>query len=47
MAEIVDLLQGRFPRRAFARHYLKVEDVKELVAQVLAVTATMESSLLS
>jgi len=38
LAEYVDLLQGRIPKSVFARHYLKVEDVKELVKQALAVT---------
>jgi len=47
ISEYIDLLQGRIPKSVFAKHYLKVEDVKELVAQVLAVTAIMESSLLS
>jgi hypothetical protein len=47
LAEYVDLIQGRIPKSVFARHYLKVEDLKMLVKQVLAVTATMESSLLS
>jgi intergrase/recombinase len=47
LAEYIDLLQGRIPKSVFARHYLKVEDVKELVQMVNAVTATIESSLLS
>ena len=47
LAEYIDLLQGRIPKSVFCRHYLKVEDMKELVNQVLAVTATIESSLLS
>jgi intergrase/recombinase len=47
LAEYIDLLQGRIPKSVFARHYLKVEDVKELVGQVLAVTAKIESSLLA
>jgi intergrase/recombinase len=47
ISEYIDLLQGRIPKSVFARHYLKVEDVKELVTQVLAVTATIESNLLS
>ena len=46
LAEYIDLLQGRIPKSVFARHYLKVEDVKELVVQVLAVTSVMENSLL-
>jgi intergrase/recombinase len=45
IAELVDLLQGRIPKSVFARHYLKVEDVKALVTQVLAVTAKLEESL--
>jgi intergrase/recombinase len=47
LAEYIDLLQGRIPKSVFARHYLKVEDVRELVNKVNAITATMESSLLS
>lgn len=47
LAEYVDLLQGRIPRSVFARHYLKIGSVKELVQKVDAVTATIESSLLS
>jgi len=46
LAEYVDLLQGRIPKSVFARHYLKVEDVKELVKQVNAVITTIENSLL-
>ena len=38
LAEYVDLIQGRIPKSVFARHYLKVEDLKKLVTQVLAVT---------
>jgi len=40
-------LEGGIPKSVFARHYLKVEDLKELAAQVIAVTINMESSLLS
>ncbi len=47
LAEYIDLLQGRIPKSVFARHYLKIESIKELVKQVLAVTATVESGLLS
>jgi intergrase/recombinase len=47
LAEYIDLLQGRIPKSVFARHYLKVEDVKELVQKVNAVTATIESNLFS
>jgi intergrase/recombinase len=47
LAEYIDLLQGRIPKSVFARHYLKVEDVKELVQEVNAVTNKIESSLLS
>ncbi len=46
LAEYIDLFQGRIPKSVFARHYLKVEDAKKLVAQVIAVTAKMEVSLL-
>jgi intergrase/recombinase len=42
LAEYIDLLQGRIPKSIFARHYLKVKDVDELVYKVNAVTATME-----
>jgi len=47
LAEFVDLIQGRIPKSVFARHYLKIEDLRELVSQVLAVTSTMERDLLS
>jgi hypothetical protein len=47
VAELVDLLQGRIPRSVFARHYLKVGDLKALVSQVLAVTSMIERDLLS
>jgi intergrase/recombinase len=47
ISEYIDLLQGRIPKSVFARHYLKVDDFKALVSQVLAVTANLESSLLS
>ena len=46
LAEYIDLLQGRIPKSVFARHYLKVEDVKEPVRKVNAVTATIDNSLL-
>ena len=46
LAEYVDLLQGRIPKSVFARHYLKVEDVKELVQKVNHSTNRMEISLL-
>jgi intergrase/recombinase len=46
LAEYVDLLQGRIPKSVFARHYLKLESIKELVAQVNSVTASIENSLL-
>jgi intergrase/recombinase len=47
ISEYIDLIQGRIPRSVFARHYLKVENLKELVSQVLAVTAKLEESLTS
>jgi hypothetical protein len=31
----------------FARHYLKVEDVRDLMIKVLAITENLERSLLS
>ncbi len=45
LAEYVDLVQGRIPKSVFARHYLKIEDLRELVSKVNAVTATIEESL--
>jgi intergrase/recombinase len=36
LAEYIELLQGRIPKSVFARHYLKVEDVRELVKKVTA-----------
>ncbi len=47
LSEYIDLLQGRIPKSVFAKHYLKIESVKELVRKVNAVTATIESNLLS
>ena len=47
LAEYIDLLQGRIPKSVFARHYLKVEDVKGLVAQVLDVTENLVNTLIS
>jgi len=47
ISEYIDLIQGRIPRSVFARHYLKVDDFKALVAQVLAVTENLESNLIS
>ena len=47
LAEYVDLLQGRIPKSVFARHYLKVEDVKKLVLQVLAKTENLEKTLIA
>jgi len=47
LAEYIDLLQGRIPKSVFARHYLKVEDIKEIAYKVLALTAIMESRLLA
>ena len=47
LAEYIDLLQGRIPKSVFAKHYLKIESIKELGQKVNAVTATIESSLLS
>jgi hypothetical protein len=47
LAEYIDLLQGRIPKSVFARHYLKVENIKELVEEVIAVTATLESEIVS
>ena len=42
LAEYIDLLQGRIPKSVFARHYLKVEDVKELVKKVTVETEKLE-----
>ena len=47
VAEYIDLLQGRIPKSVFAKHYLKIESIKEPVQKVNAVTATIEDSLLS
>ena len=47
ISEYIDLLQGRIPKSVFARHYLKIEDLKTLVSDVLAVTSTMERDLFS
>ena len=47
LAEYIDLLQGRIPKSVFARHYLKVESIKELVHSVNAVAATTDRKLLS
>jgi len=46
LAEYIDLLQGRIPKSVFARHYLKIEDVKELAGQVRASTENLGKSLL-
>jgi hypothetical protein len=35
LTEYVDLLQGRIPKSVFARNYLKVGDLKELVKTVI------------
>jgi intergrase/recombinase len=47
ISEYIDLIQGRIPRSVFAKHYLKVDDFKALVSQVLAVTENLERDLLS
>jgi intergrase/recombinase len=47
LAEYIDLLQGRIPKSVFAKHYLKIESIKELVQKVNDVTATIERNLLS
>lgn len=47
LAEYIDLLQGRIPKSVFARHYLKVEDIKELAKQVAVITCAIEKDLLS
>jgi hypothetical protein len=47
LSEYIDLLQGRIPKSVFARHYLKVDDFKTLVAKVNAVTENLEKELLS
>jgi intergrase/recombinase len=47
LAEYIDLLQGRIPKSVFAKHYLKIDSIKELVKKVNAVTVTIESRLLS
>jgi intergrase/recombinase len=45
ISELIDLLQGRIPKSVFARHYLKVEDVKELVCTLNAITRNLEEDL--
>ncbi|MDD3792467.1 MAG: hypothetical protein PHY74_04990 [Candidatus Bathyarchaeota archaeon] len=45
ISEYIDLLQEKIPKSVFARHYLKIEDLKNLSQQVLAVTETIESEL--
>jgi len=47
MTEYIDLLQGRIPKSVFAENYLKVEDVKQLSRQVLAVNAKIERDIIS
>lgn len=47
LTEYIDLIQGRIPKSVFARHYLRVEDLKELSSEVLATTSIMEIELLS
>jgi len=44
LAEYIDLLQGRIPKSVFARHFLKVDDFKALVSQVIAIS-TLEKDL--
>ena len=47
MPEIVDLLQGRIEaKNIHLGHYFKIADMKALSQQVLAVTSTIEKSLL-
>ena len=46
LTEYIDLIQGRIPKSVFARHYLRVEDLKELSSEVLATTSIMERDLL-
>lgn len=41
----MELLQGRIPKSVFARHYLKVEDVRELVKKLTAETEKLENTL--
>jgi hypothetical protein len=47
LAEIVDLLQGRIKKSVFVAHYLKIESIREIVAQVDFITAIIERELLS
>ena len=47
LAEYVDLIQGRIPKTVFARHYLKVEDLKKLASQVIDCSETIENCLLT
>jgi len=47
LSEYVDLLQGRIPKSVFARHYLKVEDIKALKSRILTITQNTEKGLIS
>jgi intergrase/recombinase len=47
LAEYIDLLQGRIPKSVFARHYLKIESIKDLVQKFNALTLNIEKALLS
>ena len=46
LAEYMDLFQGRIPKSVFSRHYLKVEDVKELVYKISVEIDNLKNSLL-
>jgi intergrase/recombinase len=45
LSEFIDLLQGRIPKSVFAKHYLKLDSIKELVHKVNAITTTLENNL--
>ena len=47
LSEFIDLLQGRIPKSIFAKHYLKLNSIKELAMKVNGSTATLESSLVT
>ena len=47
LAEYIDLFQGRIPKSVFARHYLKVDDIEELGAQVFVEIENLENTLLA
>jgi intergrase/recombinase len=45
ISEYVDLFQGRISKDVFVRNYLKIEDLKALVCQILNVIKDLEKSI--